>query len=110
VSEDGDKRRKSRNDQANRRRHDHECRATRLEPDAVPESVREAGVAHYARALRCITDDRAAVWIEMVVTVTSIVMLVIRRELCRSSVGVAVLPLGVQRQDADDAEDADREA
>jgi hypothetical protein len=97
VRNDGDEWWQRGNDDADRRRDDHEGRTARLEPDSILESVSESGVVHHHRGLRRIAYDGATVRIEMIMTVSGIVMLMIRRELRFSAMLFPALGKHVRR-------------
>jgi hypothetical protein len=61
-----------------RRLDDHECRAARLEPNAVVEPVGQAGIIDNEGTARNVAYDGTPVWINMVVPVTRIAMLAVR--------------------------------
>jgi hypothetical protein len=75
----GGKRRKLRDDDTDRRCDDDVRGAPRLVPDAAREPVRDARVVDTRSSLRQVSHDGAAIWVDVIVPVSSIYMSDIRR-------------------------------
>ena len=82
-------------DEADRRRHHHECRSPWLEPDTVMESVGQARIGHHDRPLRRVPQDRAPIRIEVIVALARVVMLVVRLRLLFGRARVAALAVSI---------------
>jgi len=74
-------RRQLRSDQSDRRRHDDIYRAARLEPDAVEKAIGQASVIDNGRAAGSVSEYRAPVGVDVVVTEMPVVVFVVRLEL-----------------------------
>lgn len=100
---------------SNRGLDDHVCRAPRLVPNAVMKPIGQAGVIDNNCSTRQVAYDRASVWIDMVVSVTRIVMLPVRLSpekvvLLLGAAVCTVLSVPVRRNEAGNKERGIQEA
>jgi hypothetical protein len=89
---------------------DHECRAARLEPNAVLESIGQAGVIDNDGSARQVAYDGTSIRIDMVVPVTRIAMLAVRLGLALGTWVFAALRVHIRWIEAGDKQRGKQEA